>query len=81
MGINHKIMGIEEGIKEDIREHAEPLIIVRIILKHLEKNILTFLEIAEVFEVKLEFVERVQAGEIYINEYEEVIDKDDPVWD
>ena len=33
------------------------------------------------FKVELEFVQRVQGGEIYINEYEEVIDKDDPVWD
>lgn len=69
------------GIEEDIREHAELLVTVRGILELIQTDLLTFEQIARVFKVNTEFVERVQAGKIYINEYNEVIDKDDPVWE
>ncbi|HAI77334.1 MAG TPA: hypothetical protein DCM08_13955 [Microscillaceae bacterium] len=65
-------MGIEEAILQEVREKSEKRgekrgetqTKIKGIQKALERNKLTLNEIAEDFEVSLEFVKQVQSGEV-----------------
>lgn len=61
-------MGIEEGIREDYRKYGfqegEQKTKTRGINKALQQGKWTLEEIAEVFEVSLDFVLQVQKGEL-----------------
>ncbi len=59
-----KNMGIEEAILQEVREQGELQTKIKGIKKALNQKLLNIEQIADLFEVSLDFVQKVQKGEI-----------------